>query len=233
MISSLSSETSQGRNQGTEATARDGRLPSPRWLAGLLGLLDLDGAGGRGKHGCVAVVLADAQARRVLGDDLLDDASPRQLRDALGLDHDSVSRMRSHCATPRPDSTTRGRLTVASACRCTSARRRRPPRRRSRARARVRSRSHCVGARAPRGRLVAPDAMAQAFGRLQPLRPRARPRSRDRCASPRAPNASSRAGSKGGGASSASCSCARTSSSTVRGHALMASPSVRARSAQH
>jgi prolyl-tRNA editing enzyme YbaK/EbsC (Cys-tRNA(Pro) deacylase) len=47
----------------------------------------------------MAVVPADAQARRVGGDHLLDDAPPRRLRDALGLDHDPVSNVRSHRST--------------------------------------------------------------------------------------------------------------------------------------
>ncbi|TML94021.1 MAG: YbaK/EbsC family protein [Actinobacteria bacterium] len=39
------------------------------------------------------------QARRLVGDDLFEDAPPRRLRDALRLDHDPVSNVRSHRST--------------------------------------------------------------------------------------------------------------------------------------
>lgn len=68
-------------------------------LGRLLRLFDTDGACRRRQHGFVTVVPADTQTRRILGDDLLDDASPRLSRDTLGLDHDSVSRMRFHSVT--------------------------------------------------------------------------------------------------------------------------------------
>jgi hypothetical protein len=68
-------------------------------LARFLRLLDLNGSCGRAEDSRVAVVPADTQTRRLLGDDLLDDASPRRLSNALGLDHDPVSRMRFHGVT--------------------------------------------------------------------------------------------------------------------------------------
>ena len=84
--------------QDPEATAHGSRLPG-LLSAGLLRLLDPDGPGRRCEDAGVAVVPTDAQARRFLADDLFDDAPPRGLRDTLGFDHDSVSGMRSHCAT--------------------------------------------------------------------------------------------------------------------------------------
>jgi hypothetical protein len=68
-------------------------------LARFLRLLDLNGSCGRAEDSRVAVVPADTQTRRLLGDDLLDDASPRRLSNALALDHDPVSRMRFHGVT--------------------------------------------------------------------------------------------------------------------------------------
>jgi len=81
------------------AATCSGRRSHANALALLPRLLDPAGPGRRREDGRVAVVPADAQARRLLGDDLLDDALPRRLRDALGLDHDPVSRVRSHCST--------------------------------------------------------------------------------------------------------------------------------------
>ena len=79
---------------------RAGRPPrGPLALVPFFRLLDPADAGRRREDGRVAVVPADAQARRLVGDDLLDDAPPRRLRDALGLDHDPVSNVRSHCST--------------------------------------------------------------------------------------------------------------------------------------
>ena len=76
-------------------------------LARLLLLLDPKSSCGRAEDSRAAVVPADTQTRRLLGDDLLHDASPRRLRNALGLDHDPVSRMRFHGITSfGPDSTT-------------------------------------------------------------------------------------------------------------------------------
>jgi hypothetical protein len=75
-------------------------LPVP--LGRLLRLLDLDGSRGRCEHSRVAVIPADAQTRRVLGNDLVDDTLSRRLRGTLGLDDDSVSRVRLHSATSSP-----------------------------------------------------------------------------------------------------------------------------------
>src|SRR4029453_11663930 len=81
------------------AATSSGRRSQANASALLLRLLDPASPGRRREDGRVAVVPADAQARRLLGDDLLYDAPPRRLRDALGFDHDPVSRVRSHCST--------------------------------------------------------------------------------------------------------------------------------------
>jgi hypothetical protein len=81
-----------------EATVRR-PPPDPLSSARLLRLLDPSDSCFRCNNARVAVVPTDAQARRFLDDDLFDDAPPRRLRDTLGLENDSVSRMRFHCAT--------------------------------------------------------------------------------------------------------------------------------------
>jgi hypothetical protein len=84
-------------------------------LARFLRLLDLNGSCGRAEDSRVAVVPADTQTRRLLGDDLLDDASPRRLSNALALDHDPVSRMRFHGVTSSGPTLYNGRARARSA----------------------------------------------------------------------------------------------------------------------
>jgi hypothetical protein len=87
-------------------------------LARFLRLLDLNGSCGRAEDSRVAVVPADTQTRRLLGDDLLDDASPRRLSNALALDHDPVSRMRFHGVTSSGPTLQRPRLARSAPARC-------------------------------------------------------------------------------------------------------------------
>ncbi len=92
-----SARRTRPRRRRSRARARL-RSPEQR-LARFLRLLDLSGSCCRTEDSRVAVVPADTQTRRLLGDDLLDDASPRRLSNALSLDHDPISRMRFHGVT--------------------------------------------------------------------------------------------------------------------------------------
>src|SRR5207253_3112152 len=57
----------------------------------------------------------DAQTRRLIVEDLLHNAAPRRLRDALRLHHDPVSRMRFHCSTSSPSDSTSASLRAKGA----------------------------------------------------------------------------------------------------------------------
>ena len=97
----------RGLRQARHGRSGRGRPPrGPLALTLALLLFDPDGARGRREDRRVAVVPADAQTWRLIVEDLLHNAPPRCLRDALRLHHDPVSRMRFHCSTSLPSDST-------------------------------------------------------------------------------------------------------------------------------